>query len=459
MSFRCTACFDKSYDKAWKLQRHIRESSKCFEQFNPGESATRFRCTSCDHTCSREEDLERHHGKIHPDIVFATATGSGATEEALQPTLRSHEHCGITPGLNPETLLDTKDHSDDIERTDQHESPESAAAVTKRKSSELGGLSPDHKRVCIESNLIDLDTLSLVDDSDARETFTPNTTKNKDQHATTTWTSELIAPSALGSSDISALLRSTLLSDFGAPRSMSISGSGIGSLFGRPSTHAYEPWRTWSYTTPHAESVRSLGSVNMPAPMLEKVDEELLFSRGMNDPNKPRYRDHWATEFLAKMRCSDLNADCEDVHAPRGVPCIFRFLGCDVVAFKTVGRWHEHCKSHFRGKAPLGWLHCPYKSCEWAASTQDGEDAWDQRWKHFDQDHDILSQIEKLSEGPDSPLCERMWSAGLISDVQLLEMGQTGRLSLSTPFVVPKRSDESRRQWEEASHPAHRHHR
>jgi hypothetical protein len=200
--------------------------------------------TSCDHTCSREEDLERHHGKIHPDIVFATATGSGATEEALQPTLRSHEHCGITPGLNPETLLDTKDHSDDIERTDQHESPESAAAVTKRKSSELGGLSPDHKRVCIESNLIDLDTLSLVDDSDARVTFTPNTTKNKDQHAITTWTSGLTAPSALGSSDISALLRSTLLSDVGAPRSMSISGSGIGSLFGRPSTHAYEPWKT-----------------------------------------------------------------------------------------------------------------------------------------------------------------------------------------------------------------------
>jgi hypothetical protein len=115
MSFRCTACSDKSYDKAWKLQRHINESSKCFEHFNPGTSATRFRCSICEYTSPREEDLKRHRRRIHPDIAITTARG---TEEADQPEPGAYN---AAPCLPPVTLLDTDEHPNQMERFNPHQ--------------------------------------------------------------------------------------------------------------------------------------------------------------------------------------------------------------------------------------------------------------------------------------------------------------------------------------------------
>jgi hypothetical protein len=116
MSFRCTACPDKSYDKAWKLQRHIRESIKCFEQLNPGTSATRFRCSICDYTSPRDEDLKRHHRRIHPDIAITTATDA---EEVEQATLGSTEITSVDTCLQPVTLLGTDKHPNQMRLFDQ----------------------------------------------------------------------------------------------------------------------------------------------------------------------------------------------------------------------------------------------------------------------------------------------------------------------------------------------------
>lgn len=125
----------------------------------------------------------------------------------------------------------------------------------------------------------------------------------------------------------------------------------------------------------------------------------------------------------------------------KGVPCLFGFLGC-IKTFTNVEWWNEHCKSHFQGKAPPKQLRCPYTSCAWTTSTQDGEDAWNQRWEHFDQEHDVLSNGEALREEPDVPLFQYLWNVRLITDVQLQELRRSGRLGVdSTPFAVPGRPD------------------
>jgi len=117
MAFRCTACSDKSYDKDWKLQRHIRESTKCFETINPGKSANqlaRFRCTRCDYSSPRGLDLKRHRQRIHGETVNTTASDQlssrstdasreGSTQEdttVITDTLlpaRPHERQGQLP--------------------------------------------------------------------------------------------------------------------------------------------------------------------------------------------------------------------------------------------------------------------------------------------------------------------------------------------------------------------------
>jgi hypothetical protein len=308
MSFRCTACPDRSYDKAWKLQRHIRESIKCFEQLNPGTSATRFRCSICDYTSPREEDLRRHRRRAHPDIAITTATDTG---EAGQPTLGSHETFDVASCLQPVIPLDTDEHPNEIDRLDPQHSPYLPASVTKRKNSDADSQSADHKRVCIEANPVDIGALDLVDESESRETSTPSTTDNKDRTSLTTW-----QPTAGG---LAAIIVSTISQNFqgiskcgmAVAQSTSNSGSGIGSLFGRPSTHAYEPWRTWSHTSRPSHSVRSLHSVGMPAPMLESVDEELAMSRAVKDLDEPLHRVHHATEAFVEDYDSD--ADMQEI--------------------------------------------------------------------------------------------------------------------------------------------------
>jgi hypothetical protein len=368
MSFRCTACFDKSYDKPWKLQRHIRESSKCFQQLNPGKSATRFQCTSCDHTCSREEDLERHRGKIHPDIVFATATGSGATrwtEEAVQFILGGTESCHVTPSLQLATLLDTDKATNRMERFDSHHSPDSHTEILKRKGSDQNGLSPDHKRVCTEADIIDLGVLSLAGD---KETSTPKTTEDKDRPSllSTALTGRPTAPRTITHN---AQIQSTFSFNKGTPQSVSISCSSLGSLFGRPSKRVPELWMTWSSTSPAPASLRSLHSVGMPAPMLESVDEELLLSRGANQLDEPRHTSYidgkaWASSQEHKAVLGNESAN----------------------QLRTIlDRWGPHDEN-------------------WEATTtpvRESHEASDQRREYNHHEHDVSSSSEQLNKNPD----------------------------------------------------------
>jgi hypothetical protein len=129
----------------------------------------------------------------------------------------------------------------------------------------------------------------------------------------------------------------------------------------------------------------------------------------------------------------------------KGVACLFSFLGCQET-FTDLEWWNEHCKSHFEGKAPPRQLRCPYSACAWATSRQDGEDAWNQRWEHIDQEHDVLSHSEVLCEEPDVQLFQYLWKVRIITDAQLQELRKCGRLeSDPTPFVVPEKPDRTQR--------------
>lgn len=114
---------------------------------------------------------------IHSDIAVETAectTGAQSTEEF---TSRSHESCRVTPSLQPNALLGLDGHSDEIEQLDPYYITVSPTAVIKRKCSEIDVLPPDHKRVCIEGVLVDLEALSLVHANTAGEVSTSKGTE------------------------------------------------------------------------------------------------------------------------------------------------------------------------------------------------------------------------------------------------------------------------------------------
>jgi ankyrin repeat protein len=111
MSFRCKACSDKTYDKAWKLKRHIRESKQCFEQINPGIPAnhlTQYQCTSCSYTSPREPDLERHcRLRFHGEFANPTASGHVSTssaDAAMEGSARVVDTTITSELLRPESL-------------------------------------------------------------------------------------------------------------------------------------------------------------------------------------------------------------------------------------------------------------------------------------------------------------------------------------------------------------------
>jgi hypothetical protein len=112
---------------------------------------------------------------------------------------------------------------------------------------------------------------------------------------------------------------------------------------------------------------------------------------------------------------------------PNGLPCLFDFLNCSMT-FTDVESWNEHCKSHFKGKAPPKQLRCPYSSCAWTTSREDGEDAWNQRLEHLVHAHDVLSYSEVLFEKPDVQLFKYLWTSRIITDAQLQELRKHGRV-------------------------------
>jgi ankyrin repeat protein len=114
MSFQCTACWEKTYDKAWKLARHVRESKNCFDQINLGMPANhfvRFRCSSCGYAPPRELDLDRHRRRVHGETddpitpgPFSTSSADASTKDSamisdlLEPGI-SHDHTFPTKAL------------------------------------------------------------------------------------------------------------------------------------------------------------------------------------------------------------------------------------------------------------------------------------------------------------------------------------------------------------------------
>jgi ankyrin repeat protein len=255
------------------------------------------------------------------------------------------------PGVQPITLAPTNEESGNIVRFDSHLTTSSQIPVTKRKFPDQYSLALVYKRSRAEvdgtsgfgvkemstngTDILEPDfeqdralkkahdpEIELYDDSplkhaeadlsiaDAltnlalttiaqgwiqfvylRSESKPLSSENKSSHDswhTMFWKESIPAPSVHASPSISpSNLRrqSTATSSMGIRES---SRSSKGSLFGRPSTHSYNPWKTWSSVSPsQASAAKSLHSTGMPAPMLNSVDSELLLSRAGTSREKP----------------------------------------------------------------------------------------------------------------------------------------------------------------------------
>jgi hypothetical protein len=204
MSFQCTACFGKSYDKPWKLQRHIWETKKCFERIHPDLPAdhfTQYQCTSCSYTSPRKPDLTRHRHRVHGDTAIPTAPGHVSTsfadalregsthvdhpllcehlcanthERRIQLSQSNAEHSNSDPdgthicdplinpatcpilsspsSLQPVTLTLTHEESGNIGRFDSHLTTSSRTPVPKRKFPDQYSLSLVYKRFRAEAD-------------------------------------------------------------------------------------------------------------------------------------------------------------------------------------------------------------------------------------------------------------------------------------------------------------------
>ncbi|KAM0696119.1 hypothetical protein Q7P36_004602 [Cladosporium allicinum] len=219
MPFQCTACWDKSYDKAWKLQRHVRESKKCFERINPGMPANhlvRFQCFSCGYASPREPDLDRHRRRVHGETDNPIASGRYSTTrnsvdtisipDLLQPESPHDRTFPVKPSQsdagNCSSELDITHHTSDlstdsstsldlasiysrqsiatpttgegsgkIEEFDLHLRPLSQVQNAKRKSPYRDHLSSaECKRLCAE---IDLASNTDVKDVSTNEKYAP----------------------------------------------------------------------------------------------------------------------------------------------------------------------------------------------------------------------------------------------------------------------------------------------
>jgi hypothetical protein len=222
--------------------------------------------------------------------------------------------------------------------------------------------------------------------------------------------------------------------------------------------------QAYSYARDPASIPRSLPAVQSTAQSMASLDSSITesmpsMSSGSSSGSESSLRSSAAglavrpgpfddDGYYVGSTASDVQTDNSsdpDNDPSKGVPCLFGFLNCRET-FTNIGRWNEHCKSHFKGKAPPKELRCPYSWCAWTTLGQDGEAAWYQRRVHFDQEHDVLSCDEGLSDQPDIALFKYLWSVHIITDVQLLELRQSGRLGLdSTPFAVPQKPDRSSR--------------
>jgi hypothetical protein len=200
-----------------------------------------------------------------------------------------------------------------------------------------------------------------------------------------------------------------------------------------------------------AQSVSSLDSAfTQSIPSLSSgsssASDSSLRSSAASDAVRPGLFDD-EESYVSSTR-SDIQADNASnpvEQQPKGVACLFGFLDCRET-FTNVDWWNQHCKSHFKGKAPPRQLRCPYSSCTWITSGQNGEDAWDQRWEHIDLEHDVLSNGGALREEPSVQLFQHLWNARIITEAELQELRKCGRLgSDRTSFVVAERRDRHER--------------
>jgi ankyrin repeat protein len=202
MSFHCTTCSTKPYDKAWKLQRHIRETKKCFERLHPDIPAnhlTRFQCISCSYNSPRELDLKRHRRQVHGETANETASGhvstsspdatrkgfahvdntllrrllrpKGLHERQGQLSLSNAEFANGTTICDPSTISatcpilpspsslqsttppTTDEDFGNIARFDSHLTTKSQNPIMKRKYPDHYRLSVDSKRICAEGDV------------------------------------------------------------------------------------------------------------------------------------------------------------------------------------------------------------------------------------------------------------------------------------------------------------------
>ena len=116
--------------------------------------------------------------------------------------------------------------------------------------------------------------------------------------------------------------------------------------------------------------------------------------------------------------------DSADEIDPVRLECCFKFLSCGEV-FDDLETWDRHCRTHFRRRLPPEAA-CPFQGCDWKKRAQSGQDVWDRRLRHMQQEHDDTAYV---GGRPDGALLEHLRCSEIISLAAYQELRLHGRVS------------------------------
>lgn len=129
------------------------------------------------------------------------------------------------------------------------------------------------------------------------------------------------------------------------------------------------------------------------------------------------------------------------------IRCDWDSLGCEK-ELPDAETWHEHSKSHFRGRGLPTCARCPFVTCPWEVHSADGEDAWDERRAHIEERHDLAAEPQHAWKRPDRSLIQHLSNKRIITDIQVQELRKSGRIGSSPEVYTSSHGprDERRRE-------------
>ncbi|KAK1072159.1 hypothetical protein LTR74_002733 [Friedmanniomyces endolithicus] len=106
-------------------------------------------------------------------------------------------------------------------------------------------------------------------------------------------------------------------------------------------------------------------------------------------------------------------------------PCPYSILEC-TFSSTDLDEWDTHVRFHFKGALPKRCF-CPFEGCSWSETAATGQQAWNWRLVHINLQRTAHRIVVPVDAG--HPDVEHLWRKKIITDAQLKELRQFGRLS------------------------------